>query len=127
MSQKLQFDLVSPESLLISKQVEAVYVPASEGDVGIYANHAPVVATLRPGILTMVADGQETRFYVRGGFMDVNQEGVTVLAEHAVPVSDLAPDKREAELSAARALLENASQDNMRLQAQQVIDTIDAL
>ncbi len=127
MSQKIQFDLVSPESLLISQAVDAVHVPASEGDIGIYAQHAPVIGALRPGVLTMVVDGAETRFYVRGGFMDVNQEGLTVLAEHAIAIADFGADQRDAEIAEARTVLADAAHDAARLQAQQIIDTIEAL
>jgi len=127
MSQKLQFDLVSPESLLVSQAVDSVFVPGSEGDMGVYAQHAPVISALRPGVLTVTADGTENRYYVRGGFLDVSNEGLTVLAEHAIALSDFSAELREAELAEARTALANAAHDQARLQAQQVIDTIEAL
>ena len=78
-----QFDLVSPERLLLSGQVEQVDVPGSEGDFGVFAGHAPMVTTLRPGILTIKRDGGETKVVVLGGFAEVSPTGLTVLADNA--------------------------------------------
>jgi F-type H+-transporting ATPase subunit epsilon len=83
-----QFDLVSPESLLFSGQVEQVDVPGSEGDFGVLANHAPLIAMLRPGILTMVRDGDPMKIVINGGLAEVSPAGLTVLADMAVPLDD---------------------------------------
>jgi F-type H+-transporting ATPase subunit epsilon len=83
------FDLVSPESLLFSGEVEQVDVPGSEGDFGVLAGHAPLVATLRPGILTIFANGQRQRIAVFGGFAEVSPSGLTVLADSATAVEDI--------------------------------------
>ncbi len=88
---KLHFDLVSPEKLLFSGEVDQVDVPGSEGDFGVLAGHAPLVATLRPGILTMYRDGGDLRVVVDGGFAEVGPSGLTVLADMAVPVEDFDP------------------------------------
>jgi len=82
------FDLVSPERLLFSGDVDQVDVPGSEGDFGVLAGHAPLVTTLRPGILVMHREGGALRVVVNGGFAEVNLEGLTVLADRAVPVED---------------------------------------
>jgi F-type H+-transporting ATPase subunit epsilon len=82
------FDLVSPEKLLFSGEVDQVDVPGSEGDFGVLAGHAPLVATLRPGILTMFSEGAQVRVVVDGGFAEVGPSGLTVLADLAVPVED---------------------------------------
>jgi F-type H+-transporting ATPase subunit epsilon len=82
------FDLVSPESLLFSGEVEQVDVPGSEGDFGVLANHAPLIAMLRPGILTMVRDGDPTKIVINGGLAEVSPAGLTVLADMAVPLED---------------------------------------
>ena len=80
------FDLVSPEKLLFSGDVEQVDVPGAEGDFGVLANHAPFVATLRPGILTVHgADGAQ-KIVVFGGFAEVSAQGLTVLADVAEAV-----------------------------------------
>jgi F-type H+-transporting ATPase subunit epsilon len=82
------FDLVSPEKLLFSGEVDQVDVPGSEGDFGVLAGHAPLVTTLRPGILTMFSEGAALRIVVDGGFAEVGPSGLTVLADMAVPVEE---------------------------------------
>jgi F-type H+-transporting ATPase subunit epsilon len=77
------FDLVSPEKLLFSGEVEQVDVPGAEGDFGVLAGHAPMVATLRPGILTVHGADGEQKIVVLGGFAEVSAQGLTVLAEGA--------------------------------------------
>ena len=81
-------DLVSPEKLLFSGEVDQVDVPGSEGDFGVLAGHAPLIATLRPGILTIYREGGSMRVVVNGGFAEVSPAGLTVLADMAVPVED---------------------------------------
>jgi F-type H+-transporting ATPase subunit epsilon len=85
---KFQFDLVSPEKLLFSGEVDQVDVPGTEGDFGVLAHHAPLVATLRPGILVMYRDGGEQKVVVNGGFAEVSPAGLTVLADMAVPLEE---------------------------------------
>ena len=86
-----QFDLVSPEKLLFSGAVTQVDVPGSEGDFGVLAGHAPMVTTLRPGILVVFRDGGELRVVVNGGFAEVSPTGLTVLADMAVPRDEFDP------------------------------------
>lgn len=81
MADKLKFDLVSPEKLVLSAEVDAVQIPGAEGDFGVLPNHSPVMAMIRPGTLVVENDGTEQRFTLDGGFADVTPEGVTVLAE----------------------------------------------
>src|SRR5215203_4149504 len=83
-----KFDLVSPERLLFAGQVEQVDVPGSEGDFGVLAGHAPMVTSLRPGILTIKRDGGEMKVVVLGGFAEVSPSGLTVLADTAVAIED---------------------------------------
>jgi F-type H+-transporting ATPase subunit epsilon len=85
------FDLVSPERLLFSGEVSQVDVPGEEGEFGVFAGHAPYIATLKPGVLTIYGDGAPKAIVVRGGFAEVNPEGLTVLAEQAIPVEGLDP------------------------------------
>ena len=82
------FDLVSPEKLLFSGEVEQVDVPGSEGDFGVLAGHAPLMTTLRPGILVLHREGGALKVVVNGGFAEVNPQGLTVLADSAVPADD---------------------------------------
>jgi F-type H+-transporting ATPase subunit epsilon len=83
------FELVSPERLLFSGEVEQVDVPGAEGDFGVLAEHAPMVTTLRPGILTVHGAGGEQKIVVLGGFAEVSADGLTVLADVAEAVEDI--------------------------------------
>jgi len=89
---KLYFDLVSPEKLLFAGEVDQVDVPGAEGDFGVLAGHAPFVTTVRPGILTIFQGGVGLKIVVNGGFAEVNPEGLTVLADMAVPLEDFDRD-----------------------------------
>jgi F-type H+-transporting ATPase subunit epsilon len=82
------FDLVSPEKLLFSGEVTQVDVPGSEGDFGVLAGHAPIVTTLRPGILIIYSERDALRIVIDGGFAEVGPAGLTVLADMAVPVDE---------------------------------------
>src|SRR5437660_6973965 len=83
------FDLVSPEKLLFSGEVDQVDVPGTEGDFGVLAGHAPTVSALRPGIMTVFIDGNQQRMVVLGGFAEVSADGkLTVLADLADSVED---------------------------------------
>jgi F-type H+-transporting ATPase subunit epsilon len=82
------FDLVAPERLLFAGNVDQVDLPGSEGDLGVLAGHAPLVTTLRPGIIVVHRDGGDLRVVVIGGFAEVGPSGLTVLADMAVPVED---------------------------------------
>ncbi len=106
------FELVSPEALLISGEVEQVTLPGSEGQFQVLPNHAPLLALLGPGIVEVSGGNVETqRIFINGGFCDVNQQGCSVLAEAAVGAADAAPrvDEIIAEEKAAADKLENAS------------------
>ncbi|MBN9553481.1 MAG: F0F1 ATP synthase subunit epsilon [Alphaproteobacteria bacterium] len=89
MADKILFDLVSPEKLLLSKAVDMVTVPGSEGYMGVIAGHAPLVSTLRAGMIDLKDEGVDTRFFIRGGFAEINPTKITVLAEEAIPMSEL--------------------------------------
>jgi len=83
------FELVSPEKLLFAGEVEQVDVPGAEGDFGVLAAHAPMVTTLRPGILTVHTPGGEQKIVVLGGFAEVSPEGLTILADVAEAVDTI--------------------------------------
>ncbi len=83
------FDLVSPEKLAFSGDVDQVDVPGVEGDFGVLAGHAPVVAAIRPGILTVTIGGQHQKIIVLGGLAEVSDKGLTVLADVATSITDL--------------------------------------
>jgi F-type H+-transporting ATPase subunit epsilon len=83
------FDLVSPEKLLFSGDVEQVDIPGSEGDFGVLAGHAPLVSIIRPGFLTVRVNGNAQKIVVHGGFAEVSAKGLTVLADVATAVEDV--------------------------------------
>ena len=84
-----QFDLVSPEKLAFSGEVDQVDVPGVEGDFGVLAGHAPVVAAIRPGILTVTTSGTHQKIIVLGGLAEVSDKGLTVLADVAISLDEL--------------------------------------
>jgi F-type H+-transporting ATPase subunit epsilon len=83
------FDLVSPEKLAFSGEVDQVDVPGAEGDFGVLAGHAPVVAAIRPGILTVISGGSKQKIIVLGGIAEVSDKGLTVLADVATSIDEL--------------------------------------
>ncbi len=86
----LHFELVSPARLLFSGSVASVTLPGTEGEMGIYPGHAPVLSTLKPGVVTVTRDGGSTdRIFVKGGMVEVNPQGLTLLAEVAIPMAEL--------------------------------------
>jgi F-type H+-transporting ATPase subunit epsilon len=99
MAEKLQFELVSPEKLLLSEQVHMVIVPGSEGNFGVLPGHALFISTVRPGVIDVYEDESVTeRIFVSGGFAEVTPERCTVLADEAVPLSSI--DRGDAEQQA---------------------------
>jgi F-type H+-transporting ATPase subunit epsilon len=99
------FDLVSPERLLLSGEVEQVDVPGSEGYFGVLAGHAPMVSALRPGILTIKRDGSEVKVVILGGFAEVSASGLTVLADNAAMVEEFDRGMITEQIVAAEARL----------------------
>lgn len=102
------FDLVSPEKVLLSGEVDQVDVPGMEGDFGVLPGHAPLVTSLRPGILTVKRGGEEMKIVVLGGFAEVSPSGLTVLADNAAALEDfdlavLADHIKAAEAKVAKA------------------------
>lgn len=92
MADTMQFDLVSPEKNLASLEATEVQIPAAEGDLTAMAGHAPLITTLRPGILKIQGGGETQAFAVTGGFAEVSSSATSVLAEQAIPASDLTQD-----------------------------------
>jgi len=123
MADKLHFELVSPERLLLSESVDMVTVPGKEGDFGVLAGHAPVMTTLRPGVINVDDAGKpQSRIFVRGGFAEVTAKGLTVLAEHAVPLADLDAAKLDQEIADAQEDVTDAKSDESRQSAQEKLD-----
>jgi len=126
MADKLTFSLVSPERELFSGDVDQVDIPGSEGDFGVFPDHTPVMAAIRTGAITVYADGQETQYFVQGGFADVTPEGLIVLAEKASLMSEVDADTLKADIEAAKAALDGL-EGEAALAAQQNLDGLTAL
>jgi F-type H+-transporting ATPase subunit epsilon len=125
MAQPFQFELVSPERLLLSEKVLEVTVPGSEGEFGVLKDHSPFMSTVRPGLLKVRKDGgQIVEFFVRGGFADVNGSGLTVLAEQAIPVSELKGDMLALQVKDAEEDVADARDDATRHKAETLLSQL---
>lgn len=112
---KVEFELVSPERLLTSQPVDMVVVPGSEGNFGVLPGHAPMISTVRPGVIEVFEGDKVTdRIFVAGGFAEVTQTRCTVLAEQAIPVADIDRAEAEQEMKNAREDVEDAKTDAER-------------
>jgi F-type H+-transporting ATPase subunit epsilon len=120
----MQFDLVSPERRLASLQATEVVIPGAEGDLTAMPAHAPLITTLRPGVLRVVTPEGSESYAVTGGFAEINAAGATVLAERAVPAAEFTQalaDELVAEAEAARRAAPPAAADAA---AKQVADLV---
>lgn len=113
------FELASPARLVFSGEVDQVDCPGAEGDFGVLAQHAPLIAALRPGILTVRQGSGSKRFYVRDGFAEVNPSGLTVIVEYAVPAEELTGDAIAKEIQAAEEKLVAAKDGPAKDRAQE--------
>ena len=120
--EKVEFELVTPERLVISRGVDMVVVPGAEGDFGVLPGHTPMVSTVRPGIVN-VYEGREIveRLFVAGGFAEVTAARCTVLADRAVAVDELDRAAAEQTLKDAREDLADAKTDDARREADKQI------
>jgi F-type H+-transporting ATPase subunit epsilon len=117
------FELVSPNRLVFRGSVDDVLVPGGEGDFQVFADHAPVMTTIRPGILDFNEGGKHTRLFVRGGFADVNPDGLIVLAETTIPVDELSADRIAGEIKNAEEDLADAAEEQKQV-AQEKVDRL---
>ncbi len=114
MADTMQFDLVSPEKRLASHEATSVLVPGAEGEMTVMAGHAPVISTLRPGVLRVEGGkgGEGGEYIVTGGFVDISETGVSVLAERAWRRGDMSKEELRAVLDEARAQHESAPEEH---------------
>ena len=126
MADKLQFSLVSPERQLFSGEVDQVDIPGTEGDMGIFPDHSPLMAAIRTGAITVYNGGEETQYFVQGGFADVTPEGLTVLAERAGPLAELSADSLTDDIAKAEAKLDGL-EGEAALAVRQDLDGLRAL
>lgn len=122
----MRLDIVTPERQLISEEVTSVQVPGMQGDMTIMDNHAPLVTTLRPGVVT-VTGGKGEKFVVTGGFCEVSGNAATILAEMAVPAGDASRDMLQKVLDEATAAVETAGDDTIMAARQRVADVNDLI
>ena len=127
MPDAFHFDLVSPEKMVFSGEVEQVDVPGAEGDFGVLAHHAPLIAMLKPGILTVFGTGETQRIVVVGGFAEVNEEGLTILADMAVPVEDFDRSSLESQIKDTEEDVTDARDDAARDDAREKLEQLKAL
>jgi len=119
----LHFELVSPAKLLFSGEVASVTIPGTEGEMGIFAGHSPVLSTLRPGVVTITRDsGAAEKIFVRGGLAEVNPRGLTLLAETAIPLADLNAEALAQQVRNAEEDVADAKSDEARRVAQENLD-----
>lgn len=123
MPDTFKFELVSPERLLISAEVEQVLVPGSEGNFTMLAHHAPLLTSLRPGLLEIGSGGAERRrYFVRGGFAEVGPSGLTVLAETAIDLTELEADMLNRAIKDAEEDIADAKDEGTRDRARTQLD-----
>ncbi|MFZ5932388.1 MAG: F0F1 ATP synthase subunit epsilon [Pseudomonadota bacterium] len=127
MADRLTFELVSPERLLLSAQVDMVVVPGTEGEFGVLAGHAPLVSTLRPGVISVHDEKSIQRIFVRGGFAEVTAAGLTVLAEEAIDLATLDAAALSARIKDAEEDVADAKSDIARARAQAQLESLRAL
>lgn len=127
MADKLHFDLVSPERRLFAGNVDQVVVPGEEGDFGVLPNHAPFMSVIRPGAITVIDGGAETRTFIHGGFAEVTPAGLTILAEEAIAVADIDADQLAQDLSNAREDVTAAKDDEQREHAAALVAKYEAM
>lgn len=114
-STSFKFELVSPERVLLSEEVKMVTVPGEEGDFGVLARHAPLLSSIRPGVVSVTGlDGQVRKIFVAGGFADVGPELLSVLAEEAIDVADLNKAELEGQLKGLEDDLGFAKDDALK-------------
>jgi F-type H+-transporting ATPase subunit epsilon len=124
----LHFELVSPARLLFSGDVASVQIPGTEGEMTILPMHAPVLSTLKPGVVTVTRDGGAVeKMFVRGGFAEVNASGLTVLAETAIPLADLDGAAIAAQIKNAEDDVADAKSDGARAKASETLDHLRSL
>lgn len=128
MAATIEFELVSPQRLLMSEPVEMAVVPCTEGDIGVLPGHSPLIASVRAGLIDIYQGGKiRESLFVGGGFVEVSPERCTVLAEEAVPIAEVERPGAENRLNRAKAALADAGDAGAKAAAEQDIRTAEAL
>ncbi len=127
MAGTFKFELVSPERILLSVDADQVVVPGADGDFAVLAGHAPVITTLRAGVIDVTAGGTRKRLFVKSGFAEVDPARLTVLAQKAYDIDDMTPAIVADELKTAEAELAAATDDNARSMADTLVTELKRL
>ncbi len=128
MEEKVAFELVSPEKLLISAEVDMVLVPGAEGDFGILPGHSLLISGVRPGVLEVHNEGKvETRIFVSGGIAEATPQRCTVLAEQAVPVDELDAKEIDSQINDLRDDIDASTSDDARGTAENALMVAEAM
>lgn len=129
MAGTFKFELVTPERMALSQNATQVLVPGVEGEFTVLAGHAPVISALRPGVIevTLAEGGGRERIFVKGGFVEVDADRVTVLAERALAVEEMDAGTIAVELETAEAELGAAADDAARLAAASAVERLKAM
>lgn len=127
MADKLHFDLVAPEARVFRGDVDMVVVPGSEGDFGVLAGHAPFMSTIRSGAISIHDGANVRRTFIHGGFAEVTPDGLTILAEEAIELTDVDAAEVERQLTEAREDLGQARDEDETREAQNRIEKFEAL
>ena len=118
-------ELVSPERLLLSRQVDMATIPAAEGEMGVLPGHAPMIVTLRGGVIRVRENGAETeRLFVGGGFAEVSPERVTVLADEATPLANLSRAEAERRIAEAEAALREVTAEDTEVKRDAALERV---
>ncbi len=124
MAEKFHFSLVSPQRALVSEEVDSVVVPGTEGEFGVLAGHAPVIANLRTGLLIVRNDGADTRYFVRNGIAEVTRTSLNVLAEDALPAEEASGQEIEQRISEAEKIVAETKGVIEKAHAQAALDQL---
>jgi F-type H+-transporting ATPase subunit epsilon len=116
MADTFKFELVSPEKLLLSADATSVVVPGSEGYFTVMATHSALMTTMRPGLIQVSVDGKDDAFFVQGGFADVTPTSCTILAEFAVPASDIDAEQYDAIVEGIKSELDATENEDKKQQ-----------
>jgi len=127
MAATFNFELVTPERLVFAGEAEQVVVPGAEGDFAVLAGHAPVISTLRPGILEVTLPQGRQRLLVKKGVAEADPGRLTVLAQSAVPVEELDAGRLSSELKAAETQVAEAKDDQAKMMAEALVDLLKRL
>ncbi len=124
MAGTFKFELVSPERILMAVDADQVVVPGADGDFAVLAGHAPVITTLRPGVIDVTSSGGKRRIFVKSGFAEVDPTRLTVLAQTAYNVDDMTPAIIADEMKIAEADLAGAKDDASRAAADTLVSEL---